>query len=87
MAGTLGTVAGAMVLAAGIALLLRSERATELALAAAYISIPVFVMIGIVRHTAGLPITVVGMVFPVLLTIYCRRSPIHPASNPQKASL
>lgn len=87
IAGTLGTVAGAMVLAAGIALLMRSERAAEMALAAAYISVPVFVIVGIITHRAGWPITVVGMLFPVLLAVFCRRSPFHGESNKQKAYL
>jgi hypothetical protein len=39
-AGALGAVSGAIVLIAGIALLMRSRRAPELALASAYISIP-----------------------------------------------
>lgn len=73
LAGALGTVAGGMVLAAGIALLVRSERTAELALAAAYVSIPVFVLIGIITHRAGWPITAVGMLFPLLLAFLCRR--------------
>ncbi len=72
IAGTLGTVAGAIVLAAGIALLMRSDRTPELALAAAFISIPVFLMIGVFKHFAAWPITVVGMAFPVLFAIFCR---------------
>jgi hypothetical protein len=73
IAGTLGVVAGAMVLVAGIALLMRSARAAELALAAACISIPVFVITGIITHRAGWPITAVGMLFPVLLAVFSRR--------------
>lgn len=72
-AGALGAVAGAIVLAAGIALLMRSPGAPELALASAYISIPVFILIGVVRHFAAWPITTVGMLFPVLLALFCRR--------------
>ena len=73
IAGTLGTVAGAIVLAAGIALLMRSERTAELAMAAAVISIPVFLMIGVFKHFAAWPITTVGMAFPVLFAFFCRQ--------------
>jgi len=76
-AGALGAVAGAIVLAAGIALLVRSQRAPELALASAYISIPVFILIGVAKHFAAWPITTVGMLFPVLLAIFCRRAGRH----------
>lgn len=62
-----------MVLAAGIALLVRSGRTPELALAAVYISIPVFVIVGIITHRAGWPITAVGMLFPVVFAFLCRR--------------
>jgi hypothetical protein len=71
-AGALGAVAGAIVLAAGIALLVNGKRARELALASACISIPVFLIIGIVEHFAAWPITAVGMLFPVLLAVFCR---------------
>ncbi len=73
IAGTLGVVAGVMVLIAGITLLLRSPRAAELSLSSAYISVPVFVLIGIVTRRAGWPITAVGMLFPVLLAMFCRK--------------
>lgn len=73
-AGALGTVAGAIVLAAGISLLVRSHRSPELALASAYISIPVFTLIGVAKHFAAWPITAVGMIFPVLLAVFCRRA-------------
>ncbi len=55
IAGTLGAVAGVMVLAAGIMLLLRSPRAPEFALSSVCISVPVFVLIGIITHRAGWP--------------------------------
>lgn len=87
IAGTVGAVAGAMVLAAGIALLMRSERAAELALAAAYVSIPVFVMIGIITHRAGWPITAVGMLYPVVLAVFCRKSLFQEGAIREKAPL
>lgn len=75
IAGTLGTVAGAIVLAAGIALLMRSDHTSELALAAALISFPVFVLIGVFQHYAGWGITALGLTFPILFAIFCRRVP------------
>jgi hypothetical protein len=80
IAGGLGAAAGAIVLAAGSALLMRSGRASELALASVYLSIPVFVLIGVVQHRAAWPITTVGMIFPVLLAVYCRRAAPQAAS-------
>lgn len=73
-AGTLGTVAGALLLAAGIALLVRAPLAAELARATACVSVPVFVLIGIVTHIAGWPVTAGGVIFPLLLVLVCRRS-------------
>ena len=70
--GTLGTVAGVLLLAAGIALLLRSGRIAVLAPAAAYVSVPVFLLLGI-KHYSGWPITTVGIVFPLFLLFFCRR--------------
>jgi hypothetical protein len=67
IAGTLGTVAGALLLAAGVALLLRLQAAKTLAEAAAYVSVPVFITIGVVTHVAGWPITAAGILLPVLL--------------------
>jgi len=67
VAGTLGTVAGALLLSAGIALLVQLRAARALAEAAAYVSVPVFIIIGIVTHNAGWPITAVGILFPLLL--------------------
>jgi len=82
-AGALGAVAGAIVLAAGIALLTRSRRAPELALASAFISIPVFIIIGIVKHFAAWPITGVGNGLPhparlVLPLLHRRKDPLPP---------
>lgn len=73
VAGTLGTVAGVLLLAAAVALLVRLQAAKALAEAAVYVSVPVFIVIGIVTHIAGWPITAVGMLFPVLLLILTRR--------------
>lgn len=85
-AGALGAVSGAIVLVAGIALLARSRRTPELALASAYISIPVFLLIGFVKHFAAWPITLVGMIFPVLFAVFCRRGASGRQSTPHNAS-
>jgi Ca2+/Na+ antiporter len=85
-AGALGAVSGAIVVIAGIALLTRSRRAPELALASAYISIPVFLLIGLVKHFAAWPITLVGMIFPILLAVFCRRGASGQQSTPHDAT-
>ena len=72
VAGTLGTVAGILLLAAGIAFLVRSGLALVLASAAAYVSVPVFIQIGIVTRIAGWPITMAGILFPLLLLFFSR---------------
>ncbi len=71
--GALGTVAGALLLAAGIALLVGSALASVFAPATAYVSVPVFILSGVVKHYAGWPITVVGIVYPLFLLAFCRR--------------
>lgn len=73
-AGTLGTVAGALLLAAGIALLVGSPRVAVLARATAYVSVPVFLLIGIVTHIAGWSITAIGILFPLFLVFFSRKS-------------
>lgn len=70
--GALGTVGGALLLAAGIALLIDSRRALVLVEASVYVSLLVFLFIGVIKHYAAWPITVVGMVYPVLMLVYCR---------------
>jgi hypothetical protein len=72
VAGTLGTVAGILLLAAGIAFLVRSGLAVVLASAAAYVAVPVFIQIGIVTRIAGWPITMAGILFPLLLFFFSR---------------
>lgn len=72
-AGVLGVVAGGLLLAAGIALLVRSGLAPVLAHATAWISIPVFILTGIVTHRAGWPVTAVGIVYPLLLVFFCQK--------------
>lgn len=72
--GTLGTVAGALLLAAGIALLVRSRLAAVLVTGTAYVSVPVFVLSGIVKHYAGWPITAAGIAFPLFLVLLWQRT-------------
>ena len=73
IAGALGVLAGGLLLAAGIALLVRSSLASVLAQATAWISVPVFILTGVVTHRAGWPITAVGIGYPLLLTFFCVR--------------
>jgi hypothetical protein len=67
IAGALGVLTGGLLLAAGFALLTRSPLAPVLAQATAWISVPVFILTGIVTRRAGWPITAVGILFPLLL--------------------
>jgi hypothetical protein len=73
VAGVLGVLAGGLLLAAGITLLINSPLASVLAQATAWISVPVFILTGIVTHRAGWPITAVGIGFPLLL-LFVQRS-------------
>jgi len=70
--GALGTVAGGLLLWAGIALLIRSHLVSTLVPATAYVSVPVFLISGVYKHYAGWPITVVGIAYPLLLLLWCR---------------
>lgn len=74
IAGALGLLTGAFLLATGIALLLSSLLTPVLAQATAWISVPVFILTGIVTHRAGWPITAVGILFPLLLVFFCEKS-------------
>ena len=74
IAGVLGVLAGGLLLAAGITLLVSSPLAPVLAQATAWISVPVFTLTGIVTHRAGWPITAVGILFPLLLVFGQRNS-------------
>jgi len=68
--GTLGTVAGALLLSAGIALLRQSPRAVALIRASAWVCVPVFVLIGFIKPLAGWPVRIVGIAFPLFLLAY-----------------
>lgn len=70
IAGALGVLAGGLLLAAGIALLVRSTLASVLAQASAWIGVPVFILTGVITHRAGWPITAVGIGYPLFLTFF-----------------
>jgi len=72
--GMLGTVAGALLLSAGIAMLQSSIRAADVARVCVYVSVPVFILIGIIRPLAGVGVTAVGIVFPLFLLVYFRKT-------------
>lgn len=74
VAGAMGVLAGGLLLAAGVTLLISSRVAPVLARATAWISAPVFILTGIVTHRAGWPITAVGILFPLVLVFFCQRS-------------
>jgi hypothetical protein len=74
IAGVLGVLAGGLLFAAGIALLVRSQLTSVLAQATAWISVPVFILTGVVTHRAGWPITAVGIGYPLFLALFCMKS-------------
>jgi hypothetical protein len=72
--GTFGTLAGVLLVAAGVALLVSSKYLIPVVQATAYVSVPVFILLGIVKHYAGWPITAVGILLPLFLVFYCQKS-------------
>lgn len=80
LGGTLGTVAGALLLSAGVALLRQSPRAVALIRASAWVCVPVFVMIGFIWPLAGWPVKIIGIGFPLFLLAYFRESTAKVAS-------
>jgi hypothetical protein len=72
--GTMGTLAGVFLLVAGILLLVRSLHAIVLVQSAAYIGVPVFLILGVWKHYAGWPITLVGIAYPLLLVALTYKS-------------
>ena len=72
IAGTLGFVAGAFLLASGIALLVGARVTSILVRATLYVSLPSLVLIGITTPVARWPAIAVGILFPLLLFYYCR---------------
>jgi hypothetical protein len=72
--GAIGTVAGVLVLAGGIALFTPSKYLIALVQSATIVSIPSFIFSGVVKHYAGWPITVVGITLPLFLLLYTQKS-------------
>lgn len=70
--GALGTITGAVLLWAGAALLIRSRLASVLIPASAYLSVPTFLISGVFKHYAGWPITLVGIVYPLIMVLWWR---------------
>ncbi len=71
--GTLGTVAGVFILATGIALFRRSPEVVRLARTTASVSLPVFVLIGIIDPLAGRAATILGLTVPLFVLAMLRR--------------
>ena len=78
--GTMGAVAGALLLSAGIAMLRQSPRAADLIRASAFVCVPVFVLIGFIWSLAGWPVRIIGIGFPLFLLAYFRESSAKVAS-------
>jgi hypothetical protein len=74
--GALGTVAGVFLLFSGIALFRKSELTERLVRATALVSLPVFVLIGFIRPLAGWPVTIAGLLFPLILMAYVGARPL-----------
>jgi len=77
--GALGTLTGAVLLWTGAALLIRSRRVSVLVPATAYLSIPTFLYAGAYKcsscphhHYSGWPITLVGIVYPLIMLLWSR---------------
>ena len=75
LGGALGTVAGALLLSAGIALLRESPRAIALIRASAVVCLPVFLRLGCIWPLAGWPVRIIGIASPLFLLAYFRKSP------------
>jgi hypothetical protein len=73
LGGTLGTVAGVFLLTTGIALFRRSPDVLRLARATASVSLPVFLLIGVIHPLAGRPATILGFAMPLLVLGVVRR--------------
>jgi hypothetical protein len=71
--GTLGTVAGALLVSAGVALIRESPRAVSLTTAAAISMLAVTALVGMLGWgLAGWPMTLVGLAWPVFLLFHVR---------------
>ena len=88
MIGSLGTLTGALLLWASVALLIRSRLANVLVPAAAYLSVPTFLIAGVYKcsscphhHYAGWRITLVGIAYPLIMLFWCWISAKHERST------
>jgi len=71
--GTLGAVAGSLLVAAGVALIRESPRAASLTNAAALSMLPVALLIGMLGWgLAGWPMTLLGVAWPLFLMFHVR---------------
>lgn len=83
--GTMGLVAGALLLTSGIALLRRSPDARALARGAAITCLAVFVLIGLVKPIASYFATMLGIGFPIALLLFLRWTGRRGQSDPVMA--
>lgn len=68
--GAVGTVGGALLVAAGVALLVGSRLTDVLVRSAVYVSLPVYLLIGVIKHYAAWPSTVLGIGYPLLMLLF-----------------
>ena len=86
--GTIGTVAGAFLLATGIALFRRSPNTRRLARATVAVSLPVFLLIGVIAPLAGLAATILACGMPLVVLAALSRQSRHtrPLIPPRRAA-
>ena len=82
LGGTIGIVAGTLLLAAGVAMLRRSPNAAALAQGAAITCLLVFVLTGLVIPQMSYFATILGVGFPIILLIFLRRTRGRESSMP-----
>ena len=87
MAGILGVVAGALLLAAGIGLMRGSRRAVARARVAAVTCLVLFALITLAAPRMSLLTTLLGFGFPVAILLYLRRSRRQGSSAPTMVAI
>ncbi|MEO8623862.1 MAG: hypothetical protein ABI625_22465 [bacterium] len=85
LGGTIGIVAGGLLLAAGIAMLRRTPNAAALAQGAAITCLLVFVLTGLVISQMSIFATILGIGFPIALLIFLRFTRGQGTSTPTMA--
>ena len=85
LGGTIGIVAGILLLAAGVAMLRRSPNAAALAQVAAITCLLVFVLTGLVVPQMSYFATILGVGFPIALLIFLRWTRGRESSMPMMA--